>query len=60
MNPRFCCLLLVSVIFVLFAGCTAEEEVPPEVTSTIPQNGAQDVDPSLREIKNNIQRTDAG
>jgi hypothetical protein len=39
------------IAFVLFLfGCGTKDIVPPKVTATNPQNGAQSIDPSLTEI----------
>jgi len=38
------------VLVLLLTGCGAKDNVPPKVINTDPQNGAQDVDPSLTEI----------
>jgi outer membrane lipoprotein-sorting protein len=43
---------LVSVFFLLIVGiaCAQEDSKPPRVVSTVPENGSQDVDPSIKEI----------
>ena len=44
-------LYVAAIVVALFlSGCGARDNVAPRVKSTSPQNGAQDVDPSLTEI----------
>ena len=38
------------VLLLLLSGCGAKDNLPPKVIGTNPQNGAQNVDPSLTEI----------
>jgi len=41
---------LIIVLIGLLLACNAKDNIPPRVIATNPQNGAQDVDPSLKEI----------
>jgi len=42
---------LTAVVFMLLlSGCGTKDNMPPKVISTNPQNGAQNVDPSLTKI----------
>ncbi len=50
MGFRSCLMMLIAVSLVVFAGCGSKEATTPHVIKTIPENGAQDVDPSLSEI----------
>jgi hypothetical protein len=42
--------ILVCIAIISFIGCVAKDNTPPRVVETSPLNGAQDVDPSLKEI----------
>jgi hypothetical protein len=43
--------LVLALILITFGiACAQEEAKPPRVVSTFPQNGSQDVDPSIKEI----------
>ncbi|MFC1541709.1 Ig-like domain-containing protein [Candidatus Latescibacterota bacterium] len=54
MNLRKFAILLALNIFILFVGCSTIVNLTgtvPTVTGTVPQNGSQDVDPSLTEVR---------
>jgi hypothetical protein len=43
--------LVFTFILIIFGvACAQEDTKPPRVVSTFPQNGSQDVDPSIKEI----------
>jgi hypothetical protein len=43
--------LVLALILITFGiACAQEDSKPPRVVSTFPQNGSQDVDPSIKEI----------
>ncbi len=43
--------LIMVIVFVVFISvCSANDNMPPKVIDTTPENGAQNIDPSLEEI----------
>jgi len=43
-------LVFTLILIIIGIACAQEDSKPPRVVSTFPQNGSQDVDPSIKEI----------